>query len=115
MTNHGNPATLAAEAREAMARDIDRARLTAMREHGMRDHYSDEQMLAMAPRVDPRDPAGKAALEAFVRGNPGLFAGSQAQQVEALRARVTATAASRGSKLFDPERLINATMKRVKR
>jgi hypothetical protein len=64
---------LLAEFRQHKARERDAARIEMLRGYGLSTALNEPQVLAIAPDVDPRDPDGRAAYDAWRADNPHLF------------------------------------------
>lgn len=71
-----SPAPELDEFKRYVARERQSARVSAVRRMGLDVALSDEQLLAIVPDVDPREPDGLAKLEAWRTANTRMFRAS---------------------------------------
>jgi len=99
-------ATLVDSIAQQHARDADQARLTALRRMGLLDTLNDANALALAPKVDARDPAGLVQLEQWRQANATLFRSSAPSQAQVLERLTPAIDKLPKSGLFSADRLL---------
>lgn len=87
-------------------RDQNEARLAALRRMGLIEGLSDANALALAPKVDPRDPAGLVALEQWRQGNASLFRSQGPTQAQVLEKLTPAIDKLPKSALFSTDKLL---------
>ena len=93
-----------AQAQRHYEREATAARLSAIKAMGAVD-LGDENLLKLAPAVDPRDPDGRAQLEAWRTRNAHLFRAQGPTQAD-LVASVAPSVAKFKSSLFSAEKLV---------
>jgi hypothetical protein len=101
-----NKATIVDSIAQQHARDADQARLSALRRMGLAETLSDANALALAPKVDARDPAGLVELEKWRQANAGLFRASGPSQAQVLERLTPAINNLPKSGLFSADKLL---------
>ena len=86
------PAPEIDELKAYITRERQTERLSAVRRMGLDVALSDEQLLAIVPDVDPRDPAGLSKLEAWRNANARMFRASGPTPESVIEAVKTQTA-----------------------
>ena len=83
------------------SRAVAQSRVEHLRQIGISDVFTDQQILSLSPEADPSTVEGKAALDSFRTKNEGLFIkpeGGPALSIEDAAARF------KGNKMFTPEK-----------
>lgn len=98
--------------RSMLRQDRNRARIEAIRQMGgLTHHFTEQQVLALVPDADPREPAGQAAFDAWAKSNAALMR-RNTEDPAVLAARAAAREGfdkwSRGTKLFNPDALVDS-------
>ena len=96
---------------QAHEREAQSQRLAALRRMGLDERLGDAHALALAPKVDPRDPSGLVALEQWRQANASLFKAqgpTEAQVIERLSPRLQQLPKSG---LFSAEKLLTRVMR----
>ncbi len=91
-----------------LRRERERDRITALRAMGATGSLSDEQLLTLAPDVDPHAPEGKTSLNEWRERNAGLFAAPSAPAIpspEEMIAKIPAGRRRSASGLYDEKYL----------
>lgn len=87
-------------------READSQRLAALRRMGLDERLADAHALALAPKVDPRDPSGLVELERWRQANASLFKPSRPTEAEVIGKLTPRIDKLPKSALFDPSKLL---------
>lgn len=102
------PAPEVDELKRYIARERASAKIQAARQMGAVDLLSDEQLLALMPDVDPREPDGRAKLEQWRAANARMFRApgpTPESVVEAVKVQA-GDLSKKGGQLFNFDRLV---------